>query len=161
MPTMKMSEKSKIEIADQKYVNAVFDALMNFQAIEALIKKCITMSYEIIACSCSSNTTFTPSESSIEAIENRLGLGALVEKFKEVTPHKKLCERIKSVSKIRNNLAHSAAADHMKFSISLSGANKCHLKASEFEQVTEQVNKLYYELMDIYNELEEEHGQKI
>lgn len=37
-----MSEKLKIEIADQKYVNAVFDALMNFQAIEALIKKCIT-----------------------------------------------------------------------------------------------------------------------
>ena len=101
------------------------------------------------------------SKRSMKAIENRLGLGALVEKFKEVTPHKKLCDRIKSASKIRNNLAHSVAADHLKFPISLSGANKCHSKVIEFEQVAEQANKLYYELIDIYNELEAEHGQKI
>jgi hypothetical protein len=156
-----MSEKSKFEIADQKYLNAVFDALMNYQAIEALIKKCIIMSYEIIAVSCSSNTTLTPSKRSIEAIESRLGLGALVEKFKEVTPHKELCNRIKAASKLRNNLAHSAAAEHLKIPISLSGANKCQSKAFEFEQVASDANKLYYELIDIYNQLEAEHGQKI
>lgn len=156
-----MSEKSEIEIADQKYVNAVFEALMNFQAIEALIKKCIFMSYDIIAVSCSSNTTLTPSKRSIEAIENKLGLGALVEKFKEVTPHKDLCDRIKEASKIRNKLAHSAAAEYLKIPISLSGASTSKLKTLEFEQSAEQANKLYYELLDIYNQLEVDHGQII
>ena len=158
---MSEAQKSKIEIADNNYVHAVFEALMNFQAIESLIKKCIIMSYEIISVSCSRNTTLTPSKRNIEAIENRLGLGALVEKFKEVTPHKDLCDRIKSASKLRNNLAHSAAVEHLKIPISLSGANICQSKAFEFEQVAEQANKLYYELIDIYNQLEIEHKKII
>ncbi len=156
-----MTKKQKIEIADARYVNAVFEALMNFQAIELIIKKCIIMSYEIISITCSSNTTLTPSKRSIEAIQNRLGLGALVEKFKEVTPHKELCDRIKNTTKLRNNLAHSAAVEYLKIPISLSGANTFNSKAIKFEKVAEQANKLYYELVDIYNQLEAEHNKKI
>jgi len=47
-------------------VNAVFEALMNFQAIELIIKKCIIMSYEIISITCSSNTTLTPQKEALK-----------------------------------------------------------------------------------------------
>lgn len=133
---------------------------MNFQAIEDLIKKCIFTSYEIIAVSCSKNATLTLSKKSINEIESRLGLGALIEKFKEVTPHKNFCDRIKQASKIRNKLAHSAAAEYLKIPLSLSGADTFNLKSLEIEQAAVQANKLYYELVDIYNKLKVEHNQR-
>ena len=155
-----MSEH-KIEIADNNYVHAVFDALMNFQAIEALLRECILKSYEIIAASCPANTTFAPSDKNIKYIKNKLGLGGLVEKFKEVTPHKELCERIQAATEKRNVLAHKAAVEYLKFPISLSGAGTCQSKADDFELVTEEAIKLYYELRDIYDEIEKEYGKSV
>lgn len=150
-------QENKIKAADQSYVNAVFDALMNFQAIEALLKKCILMSYEIIECSCPREVTFKPSANQVKAIENRLGLGGLVEKFKEVTPHKNLCRKIQAATKKRNILAHRAAADYLSFPISSDGADICQSKAEEFQKATKEANKLYYELIDVYNQIEAKH----
>lgn len=156
---MPEDQKNKIEIAHNNYVHAVFEALMNFQAIESLLKKCILNSYEIIAASCPNNTTYTPSEKSKNDIKKRLGLGGLAEKFKEVTPHIELCERIQTAARERNRLAHEAANDYLKFRISRSGAEECQSKADAFLYVTEEANKLYYELFDIYNKIKEEHGK--
>jgi len=157
--TKSNEQKRKIEVADQSYVNAVFDALMTFQAIEDLLKKCILMSYEIIKYSCSSKVSFNPSPNQIMAIKNRLGLGGLAEKFKEVTPHKNTCETIQAIAKTRNILAHRAAADYLTFPISHDGASLCQSKAEEFQNATEEANKLYYKLIDIYNQIKGEHGE--
>lgn len=158
-----MTEEQKIknENADNNYVHAVFEALMNFQAIESLLKECILKSYEIIAASCPNDTTFTPSEKNIKDIKNRLGLGGLVERFKEVTPHKELCKRIQAAAGKRNSLAHKAAAEYLKFPISLSGAIECQSEADNIQRAAEEANKLYYELIDIYNQIEEEHGKSV
>ena len=158
---MSEAQKSKIEIADNNYVHAVFEALMNFQAIEALLKECILKSYEIIAASCPGDTTFTPSEKNIKDIKNRIGLGGLAEKFKEITLHKELCKRIQSATGKRNSLAHKAAAEYLKFPISLSGAIECQSEADNIQLTTEEANNLYYELIDIYNQIEEEHGKAV
>jgi len=59
--------------------------------------------------------------------------GCLVEKFKKVTPHKELCECIKTAAGKRNLLAHKAAEEYLKFPVSLSGANVCQSKADYFQ----------------------------
>jgi hypothetical protein len=119
------------------------------------------MSYEIIECSCPSSVSFKPSTKQIKDIEKKLGLGALAEKFKEVTSHKSLCEKVKKAARNRNLLAHKAAAEWLSFLPSADGANKCQEKADEFRKAADAANKLYYELMDVYNQIEAEHGQLV
>lgn len=152
-------QKPTIESADGNYINAVFEALMNFQAIEILLKKCILKSYEIIESSCPNGVSFRPSKSQIKAIENKLGLGGLVEKFREITDHHDLCDRIKETTKVRNSLAHRAAAKYLDFTISESGAIACQAEAEQYQNAADEANKLYYELREILNQIEEIHGQ--
>lgn len=78
---MKKTKSNFIQDSDQNYISAVFEALMNFQIIEDLLKKCILASYEILAKATPPELEFTPSKKDIEKIKNSLGLGGLVYKF--------------------------------------------------------------------------------
>ena len=158
---MKDDNPHIIELADREYVNAVFDALLNYQVIEDLLKECIFASYGILAKTCPDNIHFSPSEREMERIRNNLGLGGLVAKFEEVTSNKNLCSKIKIISKTRNELAHSAAANYLKFPLSTDGAEKLRYKASEYREASETANKLYYELYEIYGKIMEVHGEKV
>lgn len=159
----KMNEESIenkiINAADDAYRNAIFEALMHYQMVEDLLRDCIIKSYEILNASSHEKVTFTPSKRHIEDILKRKGLGGLVDTFETLTPHKDLCVRIKNETSNRNEIAHRAAADYMKFPISKNGAEECHLKATEFYDFTTIASWLYDELSVIHKELTEVHGE--
>lgn len=155
----KESPKSYIEVVDQIYRDAVFEALMNYQALEDLLKSCIFKSYEILDTTSHKVVTYNPSNEHLKSIQQKSGLGGLAETFKVVTPHKDICERIKAASKTRNVIAHSAAADFLKMRISEEGAKEWHAKAVDFNAAADQANKLYLELIDVFQELIDAHGE--
>ena len=153
--------KEIIQAADREYINSVFDALMNFQIIEELLKDCILASYEILAKTCPAGLDYNPSKNDIKKIENNLGLGGLVGKFEMVTPYKDLCERILHSAQTRNELAHKAAANYLKFPISLGGAERVSLQAEEYRKASKSANSLYFELNRVYEEIMLIHGEKV
>ncbi len=144
-----------------EYVNSVFDALMNYQCIEELLKECILRSYEILEKTSTPPINFKVKSETKKSIKNRMGLGGLVGKFRELTTHQKLCDKIKSLVKERNKLAHVAAADYLKHPISQSGNEEILKKAKRFRELTEKVNKLYYELHEVHAEIMQLNGKII
>ena len=157
--TDQKSPKSYIEVVDQVYRDAVFEALMNYQALEDLLKSCIFKSYEILDSTSHKVVTYNPSNDQLKSIHKKSGLGSLADTFKVVTPHKEICDRIKDASEIRNVIAHSAAADFLKMRISKEGAREWHSKAVDFNKAADQASKLYLELIDIYQEILVAHGE--
>lgn len=158
---MSATEENKITKADGEYVHAVFDALMNFQAIEELLKECILASYEILSKASPDGVEFHPSKKDVNDIKAKFGLGGLISKFEIVTPHKDLCEKLRAATKIRNELAHTAAANYLKFPVSGSGADQCLSKASEFKDAAGAANSLFYELSDVFEKIMEVHGETV
>lgn len=158
---MSSTEENKITKADGEYVHAVFDALMNFQAIEELLKECILASYEILSKASPDGVEFHPSKKDVNDIKVKFGLGGLISKFEIVTPYKDICVRLRAATKIRNELAHTAAANYLKFSVSASGADQCLSKASEFKEAAAAANSLFYELLDVFEKIMEVHGETV
>jgi Cft2 family RNA processing exonuclease len=158
---MEKIESNFIQNADRDYISAVFEALMNFQTIEDLLKQCILASYEILAKTTPPELEFRPSKQDIKRIKNNLGLGGLINKFEELTPNKELCEKIRASSKIRNELAHKAAANYLNFLPSNSGAQQAILETKKYDEASKLANYLYYELNDVYEAIMLVHGEKV
>lgn len=158
---MKIINPSLIQDAGRNYISAVFEALMNFQAIEDLLRECILSSYEVLAKTTPQELEFSPSKKDIKSIKNNLGLGGLVNKFEELTPNKELCRKIRDSSKIRNKLAHKAAANYLNFLPSDSGAQQANLEAVKYDDASKLANSLYYDLNDVYEKIMLIHGEKV
>ncbi|HBZ29905.1 MAG TPA: hypothetical protein DEO56_04840 [Nitrosomonas nitrosa] len=157
--TTEETPKSYIEVVDQAYPNAVFEALMNYQALEVLLKSCIFKCYEILNSTSHKVVTYNPSREHLKSICKKSGLGGLADTFKVVTPHKDICDRIKNVSEVRNLIAHRAAVDYLKMQISNEVAREWHSKAVDFNEAAAQANNLYLELIEIYQEILDAHGK--
>ncbi len=158
---MEKTESNFIQNADRDYISAVFEALMNFQTIEDLLKECILASYEILAKTTPPELEFSPSNKDIKRIENNLGLGGLLNKFEELTPNKELCKKIRGASTIRNELAHKAAANYLNFLPSNNGAQQAILETQKYEKASKLANSLYYELNDVYEKIMLVHGENV
>lgn len=158
---MSQNNENKITKADSEYVQAVFEALMNYQAIEELLKDCILASYEVLSKTSPSGVEFRPSEKELKDIKNRLGLGGLISKFEAVTPYSDLCAKLRQVTKTRNELAHRAAANFLNFPVSSTGAEQCLSKASEYREASESANSLFYELSEVFEKIMEVHGEHV
>jgi len=158
---MENTESNFIQNADRNYISAVFEALMNFQAIEDLLKESILSSYEILAKTTPPELEFRPSTKDIKRIKSNLGLGGLLNKFEELTPNKELCKKIRGASIIRNELAHKAAANYLKFTPSNNGAQQAVLETKKYDDASKLANSLYYELNDVYEKIMLVHGEKV
>jgi hypothetical protein len=153
--------ENKISKADGEYEHAVFDALMNFQAIEELLKDCILVSYQILSKTTPEGVEFHPSKKDIKDIKSRLGLGGLISRFEMVTPYKDICVKLRAATKTRNELAHTAAANYLKFPVSSSGADQILAKASDFNDAAVSANSLFYELSEVFEKIMEVHGKTV
>jgi len=102
---------------------------------------------------------FSPTENEVRDIRNILGLGSLIYKFEAVTPDKELCKKLKAVTKVRNELAHRAASNFLKFPVSYSGAEQCLAKAQEFGEAAAVANSLFYELSEVFENIMGAHGE--
>lgn len=155
------SEQNAITASDRAYRDAVFEALMNYQAIEELLRDCIIKSYEILDATSHETVSLKPSGRHIENVRKKMGLGSLVETFKTLTANRDLCERILTESRTRNLVAHKAASEYLKFPISDNGARDCQEKALNIYEAAQTANWLYFELVELHNQISEVHGQTV
>lgn len=72
-----------------------------------------------------------------------------------------MCKKIRNASKIRNELAHKAAANYLKFLPSNNGAQEAILETKKYQTASKLANSLYYELNDVYEEIMLVHGEKV
>jgi hypothetical protein len=158
--TNQANTKNFIDIVNQSYRDACFDALTNYQALEDLLKSCIFRSHEIIDKTSHKKVTYNPPDCQIKDINfDNKGLWGLADAFEKITPHKELCKQIKKSAKTRNELAHKAAVKFFKINPSEEEILAMQHKAVDYQKAANESNKLYLELVNIYQELLEIYGE--
>ena len=136
----------------KNYKNAVFDALTQFQFIEALLRDCILLSYNVIQKKTESILDFTYSEPDL----NKNALHALCTKYKALTKNKELIRRIKSKADDRNTIAHEACYKNWIDMISGVDDNELHAKGCEIQSHADVASALVGELLREQKKLKSE-----
>lgn len=132
-----------IEELHKNYKNAIFDALIQFQFIESLLKDCIILSNKVIHEKTKDILDFTYSEERL----NEKALQALCGAYRRLTKNKSLIDRIKSKSKYRNNIAHEACFENWKDRINNIKAHQLHEKGCSIQKHADEASKLARELL--------------
>lgn len=147
--------------SDCEYRNAVFEALITYQAIECLLRDCILICYDLLDRTSHGAVTYKPSERHLKDVKNRMGLGSLLDIFSCLTNNKKLCKEIKCHLNSRNKLAHGVANNYLKAPPGSKAELALGELAEEIYLDSERVNRLYFELHELRSELKKVHGEVV
>jgi hypothetical protein len=142
-----------MDAAENAYKAAIFEALMNYQAIEETLKSCIVTSYEILNKTSHASVTCCPDPKHIKDIQSNKGLGSLINIFKTLTPHKDLCDRLSKQVQNRNKIAHQAAVEYLRFSLSYETTDELRMKTDEIFEAAKMADWLYSEVFQVLQDL--------
>jgi response regulator of citrate/malate metabolism len=124
-----------------KYKDLVFKAIMWSQGVENLTRDCILKSV--------ANGQLKPSNTELEKIKNRHGLGGLAYAIKPCITND-LFERLLSFSKDRNELAHKSADLYLKHQFSSMSEEELAKELWKLTEVKVTAGDLFGELLDLH-----------
>lgn len=137
------------EELNKNYKNAVFDALMQYQFIECLLKDCINESNRIIKISTKNFLDFEYTEKDLET----KALQSLVTLFRRVTTDKNLASEIKKEAVNRNQIAHEACFENWQDLMLGISDTELHKKGCKIQDHADKASEIVGKLIKELNRL--------